>query len=262
LIGFAEQLFVFRRRWSHCFPPARPCGRLLTGFDWFPQASSNVIPRLDRGTQYSRRWSRVVCPSDYFLRYGVLRCQNSKAHQDCALLMLHSLKRKAPLGPGSRDGLSVHTVRDDSWRNAGKLCRETSCPPWQALFGFREHVRVRARSRAGATLIALLALPRRGSDAGTFTGCLPSERPRGGLARARAGVQRASGNCRERNKRKHGPLRFAPYLYFIGAPLSGPSGGDCTLPRSVFLWVEQLYSDLPVLAPFSIPGVRRFRIAA
>jgi hypothetical protein len=148
----------------------------------------NVIPRLDRGTQYSRRWSRVLCPSDFFLRYGVLRCQNSKAHQDCALLMLHSLKRKAPLGPGSRDGLSVHTVRDDSWRNAGKLCRETSCPPWQALFGFREHVRVRARSRAGATLIALLALPRRGSDAGTFTGCLPSERPRGGLARPRGGV--------------------------------------------------------------------------
>jgi isopentenyl diphosphate isomerase/L-lactate dehydrogenase-like FMN-dependent dehydrogenase len=62
--------------------------------------------------------------------------------------------------------------------------------------------------------------------------------------------------------RKHGPLNLAPYLYFIGAPLSGPSGGDCTLPRSVFLLVEQLYSDLPVLAPFSIPGVRRFRIAA
>jgi hypothetical protein len=50
--------------------------------------------------------------------------------------------------------------------------------------------------------------------------------------------------------------------FFIGAPLSGPSGGDCTLPRSVFLWVEQLYSDLSVLAPFSIPGVRRLRIAA
>jgi hypothetical protein len=65
-----------------------------------------------------------------------------------------------------------------------------------ALFGFREHVRVRARSRAGATLIALLALPRRGSDAGTFTGCLPSERPRGGLARPRGGVhaQRELGN--------------------------------------------------------------------
>jgi hypothetical protein len=56
------------------------------------------------------------------------------------------------LGPGSRDGLSVHTVRDDSLRETGKLCRETSCPPWQALISFREHVRVRARSRAGATL--------------------------------------------------------------------------------------------------------------
>ena len=43
--------------------------------------------------------------------------------------------------------------------------------------------------------------------------------------------------------------------------MCGPSGGDCTLPRSVFLLVEQLYSDLPVLAPFSIPGYRRFRIA-
>jgi hypothetical protein len=28
-----------------------------------------VIPRLDRGTQYSRRWSRIVCPSDFFLRW-------------------------------------------------------------------------------------------------------------------------------------------------------------------------------------------------
>jgi hypothetical protein len=46
-----------------------------------------------------------------------------------------------------------------------------------------------------------------------------------------------------RKSRKHGPLRFAPYLYFIGAPLSGPSGGDCTLPRSPdLLVVEQLYS--------------------
>ena len=47
----------------------------------------------------------------------------------------------------------------------------------------------------------------------------------------------------------------------IGAQSSGPSGGDCTLPRSVFLLVEQLYSDLSVLAPFSIPEYRRFRIA-
>jgi hypothetical protein len=30
---------------------------------------SLVIPRLDRGTQYSRRWSRIVCPSDFFLRW-------------------------------------------------------------------------------------------------------------------------------------------------------------------------------------------------
>jgi hypothetical protein len=89
----------------------------------------------------------------------------------------------------------------------------------------------------------------------------PSDREAGLPAHAEAFTR--SGNCRERNKRKHGPLRFAPYLYFIGAPLSGPSGGDCTLPRSPVLdLVEQLYSDLPVLAPFSIPGVRRFCIAA
>jgi hypothetical protein len=30
---------------------------------------SLVIPRLDRGTQYSRRWSRIVCPSDRVLRW-------------------------------------------------------------------------------------------------------------------------------------------------------------------------------------------------
>jgi hypothetical protein len=58
----------------------------------------------------------------------------------------------------------------------------------------------------------------------------PSDREAGLPAHAEAFTR--SGNCRERNKRKHGPLRFAPYLYFIGAPLSGPSGGDCTLPRS------------------------------
>jgi hypothetical protein len=96
---------------------------------WVGAAFLSVLPSaLCRGSSgvCDLRWSRIVCPSDFFLRYGVLRCQNSKAHQDCALLMLHSLKRKAPLGPGSRDGLSVHTVRDDSLRETGKLCRETS----------------------------------------------------------------------------------------------------------------------------------------
>jgi hypothetical protein len=84
-----------------------------------------------------------------------------------------------------------------------------------------------------------------GSDAETFTGCLPSERLRGGLCpRRRERLQAA--NCRERYQRagNTGHSILHRCLYFIGAHLSGPSGGDCTLPRSVFLWVEQLYSDL------------------
>jgi hypothetical protein len=31
--------------------------------------------------------------------------------------------------PGSRDGLSVHTVRDDSWRETGNGCGMALCPP-------------------------------------------------------------------------------------------------------------------------------------
>jgi hypothetical protein len=123
-----------------------------------------------------------VCPSDSALR-RLRRIQK----RDCALLMLHSLKRKAPLVPGSRDGLSVHTVRDDSWRTDGKTVPGNLHPPWQASIGFREHVRVRARSRtddfAGRKILCCHG---GGSDAENFTGCLPSERLRGGLAELRS----------------------------------------------------------------------------
>ncbi len=61
-----------------------------------------VIPRLDRGTQYSRRLLFAL----------VARCV--------------SFGLIFALGPGSRDGLSVHTVRDDSWGETGRPCRETS----------------------------------------------------------------------------------------------------------------------------------------
>jgi hypothetical protein len=44
----------------------------------------------------------------------------------------------------------------------------------------------------------------------------------------------AQARLRELNEtsRKHGPLNLAPLFYVIGAQSSGPSGGDCTLPRS------------------------------
>jgi hypothetical protein len=46
---------------------------------------------------------------------------------------------------------------------------------------------------------------------------------------------------------------------FIGAQSSGPSGGDCTLPRSPVPWVEQLYSDLCPRAVLQT-WARRFRM--
>jgi hypothetical protein len=74
-------------------------------------------------------------------------------------------------------------------------------PPWQALIDFREHVRefVQSWSRLCSRLLArsrtddfadrkILCCHGGGSDAENFTGCLPSERLRGGLTRARAGV--------------------------------------------------------------------------
>jgi hypothetical protein len=56
----------------------------------------------------------------------VAQCRNSKAHQDCALLMLHYLKRKAPLDPGSRDGLTSTRSGMTVGEQMGKPCRETS----------------------------------------------------------------------------------------------------------------------------------------
>ena len=129
-----------------------------------------------------------------------------------------------------------------------------ACVCSRALTGFREHVRVRARSRAGATLVALLALPRRGELCGEVAEFLhshllpsspgrsqdrdpvislklheipgsspgmtgevehPSERPRGGLARACEAASRKRGSRElKETSRKHGPLNLAPLFVF------------------------------------------------
>jgi hypothetical protein len=145
--------------------------------------------------------------------------------------MLQSLKRKAPLGPGSRDGLT--STR--SGMTVGEM-RESCAGKPHALRGrlclVFANTSVSAPVRGLAQRLSR-CLPCHGG--GVMRGpsqdaSHPSDREAGLPAHAEAFTR--SGNCRERNKRKHGPLRFAPYLYFIGAPLSGPSGGDCTLPRS------------------------------
>jgi hypothetical protein len=54
-----------------------------------------------------------------------------------------------------------------------------------------------------------------------------------GFARACAAASRKRGSRElKETSRKHGPLNLAPLFYVIGAQSSGPSGGDCTLPRS------------------------------
>jgi hypothetical protein len=62
----------------------------------------------------------------------------------------------------------------------------------------------------------------------------PSARLRAGRSGRPSGDASRQGGCRELNEtsRKHGPLNLAPLFYVIGAQSSGPSGGDCTLPRS------------------------------
>jgi hypothetical protein len=173
--------------------------------------------------------------------------------------MLHSLKRKAPLGPGSRDGLSVHTVRDDSWRN-----RESCAGKPHALRGrlclVFANTSVSAPVRGLAQRLSR-CLPCHGggvmrgpsqdaSHPSDREAGLPAHAQRPRASEARVSEKKQAGNT------GHSILHRC--FYVIGAQSSGPSGGDCTLPRSVFLLVEQLYSDLPVLAPFSIPGVPAF----
>jgi hypothetical protein len=81
-------------------------------------------------------------------------------------------------------------------------------------------------------LLGRLTLPPRCAAAGFCSPC--SARLRGAGQAAPAETPPAQGGCRELNEtsRKHGPLNLAPLFYVIGAQSSGPSGGDCTLPRS------------------------------
>jgi hypothetical protein len=145
--------------------------------------------------------------------------------------MLQSLKRKAPLGPGSRDGLT--STR--SGMTVGEM-RESCAGKPHALRGrlclVFANTSVSAPVRGLAQRLSR-CLPCHGG--GVMRGpsqdaSHPSDREAGLPAHAEAFTR--SGNCRERNKRKHGPLNLAPLFYVIGAQSSGPSGGDCTLPRS------------------------------
>jgi hypothetical protein len=114
----------------------------------------------------------------------------------------------------------------------GKLCRETSCPPWQALFGFREHVRVRARSRAERLS---RCLPCHGG--GVMRGpsqdaSHPSDREAGLPAHAQAASRKRGSRELKETAGNTGHSILHRCFYVIGAQSSGPSGGDCTLPRS------------------------------
>ena len=128
-----------------------------------------------------------------------------------------SFGQSAALGPGSRDGLSVHTVRDDSFRETGKPCRETST--------------LRGRAKICVQQICQPVNGRRhGGACGNQSICSPSYRESGDGTMRRPPNPRRSAFLRK--SRKHGPLNLAPLFYVIGAQSSGPSGGDCTLPRS------------------------------
>jgi hypothetical protein len=146
-------------------------------------------------------------------------------------------------------------------------------PPWQALIDFREHVRVRARSRTDDFADRkILCCHGGGSDAENFTGCLPSERLRGGLTRARAGVsgsrpRTAVSDIKEQEPRaaRHHtgyvfyrcsakqPARerlppFRSHQTFSEASelcITRPFRAGTVPGSPVFKGVEQLYSDVP-----------------
>jgi hypothetical protein len=184
-----------------------PVRGLAQRFLRLPVGASLVIPRLDQDKR-----SEVAVERQAKRRRQTGGPSTPGAGRACV-----SFGQSPALGPGSRDGLSVHTVRDDSWRETGKPCRETST--------------LRGRAKICVQQICQPVNGRRhGGACGNQETCSPSYRESGdGKTKRPPNPQRSAFL---RKSRKHGPLNLAPYLYFIGAQSSGPSGGDCTLPRS------------------------------
>jgi hypothetical protein len=110
-----------------------------------------------------------------------------------------SFGQSPALGPGSRDGLSVHTVRDDSLRETGKPCRETST--------------LRGRAKICVQQICQPVNGRRhGGACGNQSICSPSYRESGDGTMRRPPNPRRSAFLRK--SRKHGPLNLAPLFLF------------------------------------------------
>jgi hypothetical protein len=148
-VGFASGLFVFRRhlracvRSRACFASAGTsvpashalaillaqnlalpqgegvmrwgCAGCLLPF--FDSSSPGLTKTSEAKSRSKGKRSAAVRPGDPVLPALVARCV--------------SFGQSPALGPGSRDGLSVHTVRDDSFERNGKAVPGNLHPPWQ-----------------------------------------------------------------------------------------------------------------------------------